>query len=232
MKSLTRTTLAALAAITLLGAISVAAAQQPFVTRQTTYIVRFASAIDESDAPVLLRQPITLHLRKVSLERALQEIASRAGAPLSYSRAVVPLDRVVSIDVRDGSVLQAFYEVLGNVNVELWVSTDGHMALVPAVVAAGPAEIAGIIAGRVTIAGTSEPVTDATISVSGTRLRASTGSDGTYSVTGVPEGAHTVYVQRIGFTRDSAAVVVTTNQTVTANFSLRALAVSLNEVVT
>jgi len=226
-------TLAALAALTLLAANSVAAAQQPFVARQTTYIVRFASAIDESDAPMLLRQPITLHLRNVSLERALQEIASRAGAPLSYSRAVVPLDRVVSIDIRDGSVLQAFYEVLSNVNVELWVSTDGHMALVPAVVAAAaPAEIAGIIAGRVTIAGTSDPVSDATISVSGTRLRAPTGSDGTYSVTGVPEGAHTVYVQRIGFSRDSAAVVVTTNETVTANFSLRVLAVSLSEVVT
>jgi TonB-linked SusC/RagA family outer membrane protein len=232
MKSLTRMTLAAFAAITLLGVNSVAAAQQPFVTRQTTYIVRFASAIDESDAPVLLRQPITLHLREVTLERALQEIASRAGAPLSYSRAVVPLDRVVSIDVQNGSVLQAFYEVLSNVNVELWVSTDGHMALVPAAVAAAPAEIAGIIAGRVTIAGTSDPVSDATVSVGDARLRASTGADGTYSVTGVPEGAHTVYVQRIGFSRDSASVVVTTNQTVTANFSLRALAVSLNEVVT
>ena len=232
MKSLTRMTLAAFAAITLLGVNSVVPAQQPFVTRQTTYIVRFASAIDESDAPVLLRQAITLHLRKVTLERALQEIASRAGAPLSYSRAVVPLDRVVSIDVQNGSVLQAFYEVLSNVNVELWVSTDGHMALVPAAVAAAPAEIAGIIAGRVTIAGTSDPVSDATVSVGDARLRASTGADGTYSIPGVPEGAHTVYVQRIGFSRDIASVVVTTNQTVTANFSLRALAVSLNEVVT
>ena len=54
MKSLTRMTLAAFAAITLLGVNSVVPAQQPFVTRQTTYIVRFASAIDESDAPVLL----------------------------------------------------------------------------------------------------------------------------------------------------------------------------------
>jgi len=233
MKSLTRTTLAALAAITLLGANSVAAAQQPFVARQTTYIVRFASAIDESDAPVLLRQPITLHLREVTLERALQEIASRAGAPLSYSRAVVPLDRVVSIDVSNGSVLQAFYEVLSNINVELWVSTDGHMALVPAAaVAEASDEMSGTVAGRVTIAGTSEPVSDATVSVGDTRLRASTGTDGTYSIPGVPEGAHTVYVQRIGFSRDSAAVVVTTNQTVTANFSVRALAVSLNEVVT
>jgi TonB-linked SusC/RagA family outer membrane protein len=233
MQSLVRTTLGRLLApIALLAVTTVAAAQQPFVARQTTYIVRFASAIDESDAPVLLRQPVTLHLHDVRLERALQEIAALAGAPLSYSRAVVPLDRIVSVDMRDASVLRAFYEVLHNVNVELWVSTDGHMALVPAAAAEASTAMSGIIAGRVTIAGTSEPVSDATVSVGDARLRASTGADGTYSITGVPEGAHKVYVQRIGFSRDSASVVVTTNQTVTANFSLRALAVSLNEVVT
>ena len=233
MQSLIRTTIArSLMAITLLTVSSIAVAQQPFVTRQTTYIVRFASAIDESDAPVLLRQAITLRLRDVTLEHALQQIASRAGAPLSYSRAVVPLDRVVSIDVRNGSVLSAFYELLADVNVELWVSTDGHMALVPATSVAVPADVSGNITGRVTIAGTTEPVNDATVSVGGTHLRASTGSDGTYSITGVPEGPHTVYVQRIGFSRDSAAVVVATSQTVIANFSLRVLAVSLSEVVT
>lgn len=232
MQSLIRTTIArSLIAITLLT-VSSLAAQQPFVTRQTTYIVRFASAIDESDAPVLLRQAITLRLRDVTLEHALQQIASRAGAPLSYSRAVVPLDRVVSIDVRNGSVLGAFYELLRDDNIELWVSTDGHMALVPATSAEDPPGVSGNITGRVTVAGTTEPVTDATVSVSGTHLRASTGPDGNYSITGVPEGAHTVYVQRIGFSRDSAAVVVTTDQTVTANFSLSALAVRLSEVVT
>jgi len=65
MQSLIRTTIArSLMAITLLTVSSIAVAQQPFVTRQTTYIVRFASAIDESDAPVLLRQAITLRLRE------------------------------------------------------------------------------------------------------------------------------------------------------------------------
>lgn len=233
MQSLVRTTLGKLlASIALLAATTVASAQQPFVARQTTYIVRFASAIDESDAPVLLRQPVTLHLHNVTLERALQEIASRAGAPLSYSRAVVPLDRIVSVDVRDATVLRAFYEVLRNVNVELWVSTDGHMALVPATPAPASSKVIGGITGRVTAAGTSEPIYGATISVSGTGLRATTGSDGRYSINGVPDGTHTVFAQRIGFGRDSAAVVVSPDQTVTADFALRALAISLNDVIT
>jgi TonB-linked SusC/RagA family outer membrane protein len=221
-------------AIALLGAPSVAAAQQPFVARQSTYVVRFASGIDESDAPVLLRQPITVRLSNVTLERALQEIASRAGVSLSYSRAVVPLERVVTVDVRDGTVLRALYQVLGSTDVELWVSTEGRMALVPAAAAEAPAGSGvanGSIAGRVTMAESSEPLYGATITVSGTRLRSATDADGRYTVAAVPEGTHTVYVQRIGFGRDSATVIVRPNETVTANFSLRPLAVRLNEVV-
>ncbi|HET7186851.1 MAG TPA: TonB-dependent receptor [Gemmatimonadaceae bacterium] len=223
----------ALTAVALLASPSVAAAQQPFVARQSMYIVRFASAIDEGAAPVLLRQPITLRLHDVTLERALQEIASRAGAPISYSRAVVPLDRIVSVDVSDGTVLRALYEVLGNTNVELWVSTEGRMALVPAAapVTQAGGELTGTIAGRVTVAESGEPVYGAVVSVGGTRLRASTNVDGRYTIVAVPEGTQTLFVQRIGLARDSATVVVRTNETSVANFSLRALAVRLNEVV-
>jgi TonB-linked SusC/RagA family outer membrane protein len=200
------------------------------VTRQSAYVVRFASAIDETDAPVMLRQAITVRLRNVTLERALQEITSRAGVSLAYSRAVVPVDRIVSVDVQDGSVLRALYQVLSGSNVELWLSTEGHMALVPSSAAADD-QANGTVSGRVTTGDSSEPVSDATITVRGTALRALTNSDGRYSIS-VPEGQHTIFAQRIGFGRDSASVVVRANETATADFVLRPVAVSLNEVVT
>lgn len=225
--------LVALAALALPAAPSGLAAQQPLVARQSAYIVHFASPIDEGSAPVLLRQPVTVHLRDVTLERALQEIASRAGVTISYSRAVVPLARVVSVDVADGTVLRALYQVLGSTNVELWVSTEGRLALVPASdpVVSSATEANGIITGRVTTAESGEPLYGAAVTVAGTRLRASTGADGRYTIVAVPEGTQRVYVQRIGLARDSATVVVRANETATANFALRALAVRLNEVV-
>jgi TonB-linked SusC/RagA family outer membrane protein len=201
------------------------------VTRQSAYVVRFASAIDETDAPVMLRQAITVRLRNVTLERALQEITSRAGVSLAYSRAVVPVDRIVSVDVQDGSVLRALYQVLSGSNVELWLSPEVHMALVPSSAAADD-QANGTVSGRVTTGDSNEPVYDATISVSGTALRALTSPDGRYSISGVPEGPHKVFAQRIGFGRDSASVVVRPNETVSADFVLRPVAVSLNEVVT
>jgi TonB-linked SusC/RagA family outer membrane protein len=223
----------ALLVATVLLAGSSAAAQQPFVARQSAYVVRFASEIDEGTAPVLLRQPITVHLRNVTLEHALQEIASRAGTGISYSRAVVPVDRVVSVDVADGTVLRALYQVLGNTNVELWVSTEGRLALVPAAeaAAASAGEANGTIAGRVTAAETGEPVYGAVVTVGDTRQRASTNTDGRYTIVAVPEGTHTVYAQRIGLARDSATVLVRPNETAPANFVLRGLAVRLTEVV-
>ncbi|MDB4873887.1 MAG: TonB-dependent receptor plug [Gemmatimonadetes bacterium] len=229
----------ALLAVASIVPVSAVRAQQPFVARQSAYIVRFASSIDESDAPVLLRQPVTMALRNVTVERVLQEIARRAGVSFSYSRAVVPLDRIVSVNVRDASVLQVLYEVLGSTNVELWVSTEGRMALVPAappVAPAAPAETTsveanGTVTGRVTMAASSEPVSDAAVTVSGATARAVTNADGRYTLNGVPEGTRTVFVQRIGLGRDSATVLVRPNQTVTANFSLRSVAVRLNEVV-
>ena len=227
MQSAFRSTLIAV----LLALLVPSVGSSQLVTRQSAYVVRFASAIDETDAPVMLRQAITVRLRNVTLERALREITSRAGVSLAYSRAVVPVDRIVSVDVQDGSVLRALYQVLSGSNVELWLSTEGHMALVPSSAAADD-QANGTVSGRVTTGDSNEPVYEATISVSGTALRALTNPDGRYSISGVPEGPHTVFAQRIGFGRDSTSVVVRPNETVTADFVLRQVAVSLNEVVT
>lgn len=223
----------ALAAILVIAAPSVTAAQQPFVARQSAYVVRFAAPLDESDAPVALRQVVTVRLHDVTVERALQEIASRAGMPLSYSRAVVQLDRIVSVDVRESSLLRALYQVLGSTNVELWVSTEGRLALVPAAATATTrdADANGTITGRVTLAEAPDPVYGAVITVFETSQRTSTNADGRYTIAGVPEGTHKIYARRIGLGRDSATVVVRPNETVTANFALRPVAVRLNEVV-
>ena len=114
------------AAASLALAAAPVAAQQPLLVRHSAYVVSFApgAMVDDLDAmPLLLRQPITLRLRDVTVERALQAITARAGITLAYSRAVVPLERRVSVSVQDGSVLEALQQVLGNSDLELWVAT-------------------------------------------------------------------------------------------------------------
>ena len=90
----------------------------------------------------------------------------------------------------------------------------------------------GILAGRVTIAGTTQPVSDAHISVGGTRLGTSTGADGSYRIRGLTAGTYTVHAQRIGYAEQQQSVTIASGGAATANFSMSALATKLEGVVT
>ena len=210
------------------------AAGQQLAPSRTASVVRFTSnvAADLDAVPLTLRQPVTLQLRRVTVERALQEVMAQAGLTLTYSRAVVPLDRVVSVSVENESVVEALRQVLGGTGVELWISAEGRMALVPEqrqTRVEAPA-FAGTIAGRVT-SESGEPLPAATVSIAGTRLGSSTGPDGRYTIVNVPAGSHQLRAIRIGFGADTQTVTVVDGQTTTADFTLRPLALQLQEVV-
>jgi hypothetical protein len=222
---------AALGALVPLLALPLAA--QQLVASRSAIVVHFGDpSADLAVAPAALRMPITLHLKRVTVERALDEVVSAGKLSLSYSRAVVPLDRIVSIDVDEAPVLEALRQALDGARVELWISGEGTMALVPAPRASQVRRaLNGIVSGRVTAVGTTEPLLGVTVTVAGTRLGALTSDDGRYTIANVPDGTHLLYARRLGFAQDSQTVVVASGQTVTANFSLRAVGVQLSPVV-
>ncbi|MBV9880845.1 MAG: TonB-dependent receptor [Gemmatirosa sp.] len=221
----------ALAAVLPLGAATSARAQE-LAARRAAYVVQFSAAKpDVEAAPGVLRQPITLQLHRVPLERALRELTARTGLSISYSRAVVPLDRVVSVDVTDGSALDALFQMLRDARVELWISAEGRMALVPETPARRqPGVQAGTITGRVTQAESGVPVASATVSIAGTTLGTLTNAEGRYTIGGVAPGARVVRVQRIGYAPDSTTLSVSAGSN-TADFALRVTAVQLSTVV-
>lgn len=223
----------ALVAGALLQLLALPASAQQFVASRSAVVVHFSDASpDLAGAPASLRAPISLHLKDVSVERALDEIVTAGKLSLTYSRAVVPLDRTVSVDVDNGSILEALRQALGGAKVELWISAEGTMALVPAPQAEQKRRMMnGIISGRVTAQGTGETLVGVTVTVAGTRLGAATSDDGRYTIANVPDGSHLIYARRIGFAQDSQTVVVATGQNVTANFVLRAVGVQLSPVV-
>ena len=92
------------------------------------------------------------------------------------------------------------------------------------------AQESGTIQGRVADA-TGAPVASAQIRVEGTTLGAMTGADGTYRIGGVPAGVHTISTRRVGYAPERATVTASAGGTITQDFTLRAAAVTLNEVV-
>jgi hypothetical protein len=95
------------------------------------------------------------------------------------------------------------------------------------------AQATGAITGLVSDSASGQPLTGAIVSVVGTRLGATSGADGRYTIVNVPAGTHTVLVRRLGFVqREIPGVAVTAGGRVTADVRLRATALQLEAVVT
>jgi iron complex outermembrane receptor protein len=91
---------------------------------------------------------------------------------------------------------------------------------------AGPLAAQGTIRGTVTDS-SGTPLPNASISVDGTGLRASSGNQGEYELRGVPAGSRTVRVRLIGYQAASAAVNVVDTDEARQNFTLGRSAVQL-----
>ena len=223
------------AVVTSLALAAPVAGQQRLAINRPAYVVKLSpdAVIDVDAMPAELRRTVTIKLTDVTIERALREVMTQGSLSLTYSRAVVPLDRVVSVDVENQTVIEALRRVLGGVDVELWMSRDGRMALVPAerTTAQAKVEQTGTITGVVRAGESGEPLPGAVVTVVGTRFGATTGNDGAYTIRGLTPGSVLLNARRIGYGLDTARVTVVADQTVTANFSLRILAVQLSEIV-
>lgn len=235
----------ALSAIALLATDAQLRAQD-FSVPRAAYVVRLSSMpVHAESAPEVLRQPVTLRLERVTVARALDELIARTRISLTYSRAFIPADRVVSIDVEGESVLQTLGRLLGDSGVEVWVSNSGRIALVPAdnpppAPAPTPAVdegvsapvMAAVITGRVVDSATSQPIQNAQVAVVGTPLGALTNAAGRFTIVGVPAGTHTVRASLIGFGPQSRTVTVADGQSITIEFVMRRQAVELEVVTT
>jgi len=89
----------------------------------------------------------------------------------------------------------------------------------------------GRVTGTVTDSSTGQPVSGADVTITGTRLGASTGVDGQFVIGGVPAGTQQVSVKRIGFAPQAKSVVVSAGGTVAVTFQLRPRSVQLDAVV-
>ena len=96
----------------------------------------------------------------------------------------------------------------------------------------GTARETGTISGSVTAESTGAAVVGAEVTVAGTPLGATVGSDGRYTIGLVPPGNYRVRARLIGYElAEIAGVVVTAGQTATVDLRLKPLPVTLQAVV-
>jgi TonB-dependent starch-binding outer membrane protein SusC len=196
-----------------------------------------------SQLPLLRQQPdsrlspldrtVSVDLQRVSLKRAIDQVARQAGLRIAYSGSTVPLDRSVSVRLNDVSVRDALSQLLQGTGAVPVVAESGQILLsrtAPAVPADGVRFEDGSIAGTVRSAG-GGPVVGATVSVVGTRFGATTDAQGRFAITGVPAGQHTLRVEMLGFAVSNTTVTVQDNQQTTVTVALEVQAIELERVV-
>lgn len=98
-------------------------------------------------------------------------------------------------------------------------------------VGAASAQATGVVRGRVVEAQTQRPLPGAQVSLVGTQRSMQTNEQGEYMLVGVPAGERVIAVQVIGYAAAEQTVNVAAGQTVSADFTLRTDAISLEAVV-
>ena len=89
----------------------------------------------------------------------------------------------------------------------------------------------GTVRGRVTDAANGRALSDAQVTVTGTRIGAVSGANGEYTLANVPAGPRSVTVRRLGYEPVTRPVTVTAGEVVTADIALQVSALNLAEVV-
>jgi TonB-linked SusC/RagA family outer membrane protein len=88
------------------------------------------------------------------------------------------------------------------------------------------------ITGRVTAAGTNQPLVDARVMVVSTNLVAIANADGRYTLRNVPNGNLEIRALRVGYQEQKKPIVITSGQAATLDFTMVDAVVQLSEIVT
>lgn len=89
----------------------------------------------------------------------------------------------------------------------------------------------GTAAGRVTDAGTKQPISDVRVQVAGTGLVGVTNARGEYRITSIPAGQATLAFSRIGYKAERLRITIQGGQTTTLDQELREQQLNLAQVV-
>lgn len=195
-----------------------------------------------------LRERISLHLEKATVEEALRRIGAEANLKLSYGSEAVAGDKSITLRLEEVTARQALQKVARDTNLKFILSRSGQVVVTrekrgarlemsrvePAErVATSPLHPrVGIISGTVTSDATGEPLPGVNVVIEGTKQGTATNASGEYSITGVEAGTYTVRASFIGYGDEvEQGVEVADGKTTTVDFVMQQSAEGLDEVV-
>jgi TonB-linked SusC/RagA family outer membrane protein len=208
-------------------------------TSQRARSVADTAALPQADAGALKRT-ISLALRDVTLEAALNTIAKKGQVRFAYSPADVPLEVHVSLVVESVTVGEALTLLLRGTGVGVtgvrdeWLvlgkNADGSTTLAGRGHQDAPEQ--GGISGSVTDSATRTTISRVEVRVQETGQVAVSDGEGNYLIKPIAAGVYHLSTRRVGFIVRTREVVVHDGQVAVLNFILSQPPTKLDEVVT
>ncbi len=158
---------------------------------------------DGRDAPVLRRR-LSLTLIGVPLGTALQAIGEHAGVELTFSTELIPLGARVSMKADNVTIAAALSWVLVNAPLDVLVTADNHLTLVPRPLA--PPGSSAAVAGTLVDAENGRPVPYGTVTLVGTESARFADANGQFRLTTLRRGAFTLRARQIGYAPHDTAL--------------------------
>jgi outer membrane receptor protein involved in Fe transport len=203
-------------------------------SREPAFYAIIGSHLERTEARnvAALRQRIVLRLHDATIPEALKEIETQTSLRFAFMPSILPAGATVSLDASDITVAAALTQILEDADVDVDIAPYGLASIVPRRPrTSAPDTSTGAIAGRVIDSKTHNGVPYTTVSVEGTNRTVTTNDSGSFRLTGVPAGTHTVSARRVGYVLSQRSATVVSGQVTTVDFTLEQSASRLDQVV-
>jgi TonB-linked SusC/RagA family outer membrane protein len=185
----------------------------------------------QADGKAALKRLVSVDAKQVPLAQVLSSIDKQAQLGLSYSPLFVPVKRPVTVHLKNVTAKEALVQVLRGTGIHVTIGTGGQVVLVREESQVVDSTT-GTITGHIIEAATKTPLSGVSIVLEGTKIGTTSRPDGGYTITGVPTGAYTLRVTRLGYQPMEVQAIVQSNKTVSLITELTPVPVRLNDVIT
>ncbi|MDR8394531.1 SusC/RagA family TonB-linked outer membrane protein [Aliifodinibius sp. S!AR15-10] len=183
---------------------------------------------EQNSVNTIASKIVSLHVNNATVFEAVNQLASDNNLTLSYSKEILPENKTVSVDLRQVTFNKAMYMMLEGTGLRYAISDKGKLVLFEAEKELSKKTIqqAETVSGQVVEAETGDPLPGVNITVKGTTIGTSTGSDGNYEL-GVPSLQDTLVFSFIGYESQEVPI----NGRTTVNVTLQTQTVMGEEMV-
>lgn len=180
------------------------------VFRGVTLYAQDTLITDSKGTPVpeALYKRISIDLERIPLRDALSEITEKGKFHLNYSESIIPLDKKISIHMKDELVADVLKAILKQTDLDFIVSKGGQVVLVKYTFIGSVKKYT--LSGFTTNARTGEVLMGTDVYVEQYRTGCSSNVYGFYSLT-LPAGDYTVKYRFIGYEPDDVNILLDRN---------------------